>query len=269
MTRKTVRTVRFTLAAVATAALCASCGFATASSQGAADAQPLASLPAHSSSTLTPSGTATAPSDGASTPGSGSGMSESPAPSTATTPGTKPVPSGPKGSTPVNDAAHGFSLILPPGYTKLASVNDLNKALAAAGTALKLTQTQIDQFRSAMQHNLPLYSVNVLTGASVNMVVVPANGEPAESLAGEIPAIKNQLASVHATNIKIVKATVAGHPGLRTTSTLKTPRLTVNEVQLYTIANDKVYIVTVSGSPIKAADLALITRSLQFTAPTI
>ena len=258
------------MAALATAALCAGCGLATGTSQGAADAKPLTSLPTHSAGTPTADGTAPggSPSDASSSPGAGSGMSESPTPSTAT-PATQPPVNAPKGATQVSDTAHGFSLTLPPGYTKLSSVNDLNKALAAAGTALKLTPTQIDQFRSAMQHNLPLYSVNVLTGASVNMVVVPANGEQADGLAAEIPAIKNQLASVHATNVKIVKATVAGHPGLRTTSTLKTPRLTVNEVQLYTIANDKVYIVTVSGSPIKAADLALITRSLQFTAPTI
>ncbi len=269
MTRKTLRTLWLTLAAIGIAGLCASCGLAGGASQGAADATPLTSLPTHSSG-ASASGTSAA-GGGSASPSGGSDPSGSATPSAAApgTAGSQPVANAPKGSTGVNDTVHGFGLTLPPGYTKLSSLKDLDKALAAAGSGLKLTPAQIEQFRSAMQHNLPLYSVNVLTGAAVNMVVAPANGETADSLASEIPAIKKQLIGVHASNVKIVKATVAGHPGLRATATLKTPRLTVNEVQLYTIANDKVYIVTVSGSPIKSADLALVTRSLQFTAPTI
>jgi hypothetical protein len=258
--------MQLAVAAVTVAGLGTSCGLAGGASQGAADARPLTSLPAHSGSA---SAGSASPDAGSASPDAGSISAGSTPSATASTRATQPVTDTPKGSTAVNDAAHGFSLTLPPGYTKLTTVKELDKALGAAGSALKLTPAQIEQFRAAMQHNLPLYGVNLRTGSSVNIVVVPANGEPAENLAAEIPSIKSQLASVHATNVKIVKATVAGRPGLRTTATLKTPRLTVNEVQLYTIANDKVYIVTVSGSPIKAADLALVTRSLQFSTPAV
>jgi hypothetical protein len=231
--------------------LSAGCGLPVGNAQGAADAQPLASLPTHSVA-VTPGSSPTTGSAG-------------PSPSTVV---RSPV-AGPKGSTLVSDTANGFSLILPPGYTKLANLKDLDAALARSKDALKLTPAQIAQFRTAMQQNVRLFGVNFLTGASLNMLVVPANGEQASTLTSDIPSIKAQLAAVHATDVKVVRATVAARPGLRATASLKTPSGTFTEVQLYTIANDKVYILTISGRPTKATDLALITRSLQVTAPVV
>lgn len=151
------------------------------------------------------------------------------------------------GRTKVSDASLGYEFVLPRGYTRITSADQLEEIAKAGSKALKNRTAELTA--AAFQENVKVYAVNRLTGGTINLVVVDAGGSVSDDLADQAPQIKEALTSqLGATQVTTKRIRIDGDPALRADGTLVVAGNKVRLTQLYAIHDDQVFIITLGGT---------------------
>lgn len=170
--------------------------------------------------------------------------SATPTPSATAVAGTEKLADG---STRVTDPAVGYQLVLPRGYVRITSKEQLAEIAKAGSKALKKRSQELSA--AAFQENVKLFAINRLTGGTINLVVVDAGGATSADLQDQADTfetlLKNQLG---ATKVTSAPVTIDGDPGLRADGTVNTSGTEVRLTQLYAVHADRVFITTIGGA---------------------
>lgn len=151
------------------------------------------------------------------------------------------------GSTRVTDPEQGFQLVLPRGYTRITSKEQLAEIAKAGSKALKKQSEQLTV--QAFQENVKLFAVNKLTGGTINLVVVAADGATSADLQDQASTFEDLLTQqLGATDVTSTKITIDGDPALRANGTVNVSGTKVKLTQLYAVHGDHVFITTIGGA---------------------
>ena len=210
-------------------------------------------------SSLTMGSNATAtppPAAGAAVPASAAG---SPPPGTAGqgTAGPGTATSGPAGT--ITDTRNGYRLTMPRGYVQVRDRATLDRIVSAGTKAAGTGTVTADSFA--------FYALSTFTGTSLNLVVTPAAGlQPADVVAADAQAaLSTQLTVMGLKNLRFSRITVAGTPGLQSSSTVSATGGTRQMLQLYVAHADRLFTLTLVGTRTPTADAAAVARSLAFS----
>lgn len=191
-----------------------------------------------SAGTAAPASSATASTTASAT------ASATPTPSATAVAGSEKLADG---STRVTDPTVGYQLVLPRGYVRITSKEQLAEIAKAGSKALKKRSQELSA--AAFQENVKLFAINRLTGGTINLVVVDAGGATSADLQDQADTfetlLKNQLG---ATKVTSAPVTIDGDPGLRADGTVNTSGTEVRLTQLYAVHADRVFITTIGGA---------------------
>jgi hypothetical protein len=189
------------------------------------------------------SGTAAPASSTTATATAGATASTTPSPSTAAASTEKLA----DGSTRITDPEAGYQLVLPRGYTRITSKDQLAEIAKAGSKALKQQSQELTA--AAFQKNVKVFAVNKITGGTINLVVVDAGGATSADLQDQADTFESLLRDqLGAKDVSSSKITIDGDPGLRADGTVNRSGTKVRLTQLYAVHADQVFIVTVGGA---------------------
>jgi len=179
----------------------------------------------------------------------------------STTAAPSPTVAVPTCATHVSDAASGFAVALPCGYTRITSKAQLDaimkKGLNEVKGTLNVTAGQLQQAK--------LFAVNPKTNSSVNLVVTPAQGMSGADLSAQQGAIRKQLEGIGAQSLTFTDITVGADAALRAKALMVTKSAKLQMVQVYAVHSDKVYIWTFTGLKAMPQEEQLILGTLTFS----
>lgn len=192
-----------------------------------------------SSGTAAPASSTTA----TATPSSTASTFTTPSPSTAAA-GTEKLADG---TTRITDPEAGYQLVLPRGYTRITSKDQLAEIAKAGSKALKQQSQELTA--AAFQKNVKVFAVNRITGGTINLVVVDAGGATSADLQDQADTFESLLRDrLGAKDVSSSTITIDGDPGLRADGTVNRSGTKVRLTQLYAVHGDQVFIVTVGGA---------------------
>jgi hypothetical protein len=170
--------------------------------------------------------------------------------------------------TPVTDRENGFALTLPAGFRYARDAAGLERAVS--GVDRKKFPDITSQLRAVFGQGGKLVAVRAVGDELDNITVSvgPAGPMTSASLAQDkIRAqLKQQIIGLGAKNVTLAPVTLDGAQGLRVDYQLPVADATVTGVQLYTVASEKTYVVTLSyrsTDKAPADHVALVERSFR------
>lgn len=182
-------------------------------------------------------------------------------------PGSTPVTGVKKhrdGTTTHTDATLGYRITVPRGYRRVTSAKELAK-ITAAGTQRVKASLGEKAAAQLFTDRVKFVAVSRVTGNAVNIVVAPSEGISGADLVDNADRFTGQLRSLGFRHLATAPVTVDGDPGLRLTGDFAPqPGTRVEELQLYAVHGDRVYVVTLSGTRLPRRQTDLMTRSLHF-----